>query len=366
MFIRRISLFQAELVLTSAFRLSGGRSLERLTTSLIRIESDDGCVGWGESCPWGSDYLPAFPEAVIAGLQKVAPRLIGVEADNLARVLATASRVLSGQPSVMTAVDMACHDLLGHALKVPAFTLLGGLLTERLPVPGSIPPVVGDEIAPTFHRWRAAGVKQMSTKATGDPVFDTAMVSLMLGYLIKDETLKVDANGGWRFDHAVSVARSVNDPRVQFEQPCRTYSECRAFSLRTGQPVILDEVATHVGIVAEACGDGVLGGVNVKIGRVGGLSAARTIRDSCIANDIPVHIQDTGGSDIARSAIVHLPHGVPERLLLGIWDCTDCLETELGDGGVLEDGGTRFASAGPGLGVVPRQEAVGNPVAEFS
>ena len=60
-----ISLFPFELPLTHPYRLSGGRLLfERLDSTFVRLETDSGIVGWGEGCPWGSSYLPAFPGGI--------------------------------------------------------------------------------------------------------------------------------------------------------------------------------------------------------------------------------------------------------------------------------------------------------------
>ena len=75
--ITSISIFEVDLKLEKPFQLSGGRELDSLTSAVASVTADNGITGWGESCPWGSDYLPAFPEAVIAGLKVLAPQLLG-------------------------------------------------------------------------------------------------------------------------------------------------------------------------------------------------------------------------------------------------------------------------------------------------
>lgn len=363
--ISNIAIFEVNLKLETPFSLSGGRQLDSLTSAVVSVTADNGIAGWGESCPWGSDYLPAFPEAVIAGLKVLAPKLIGEDPANLARIHATMASTLADQPSITTAYDIACHDLTARAMDVPVSTLLGGRAVERLPLPGSLPPEMDDATANLLVEWRNKGVREMSTKATGNPAYDIEMVKFMLSRMQPDERIKVDANLGWRLDDAIHVAQAVADPRVRYEQPCATNFECRTFSERTGHTVILDESAKNIEAVTQAYHEGYLGGVNLKIGKVGGLAPSRTIRDFCIAQSVPLYIQDTGGSSFAGLAIMHLAHAVPAKLLNGIWDCAGVLITRVGNGGYVEFDNAMAATREPGLGVEPDASVLGEPIAEY-
>lgn len=57
------------LPLRRPYELQGGRlRFEQLDSTMVRIDTDEGVSGWGEACPWGSTYLPAFPKGVRAGI----------------------------------------------------------------------------------------------------------------------------------------------------------------------------------------------------------------------------------------------------------------------------------------------------------
>lgn len=363
--ITNISIYEVDLKLKKPFQLSGGRELDSLTSAVVSITADNGITGWGESCPWGSDYLPAFPDAVIAGLKVMAPKLLGEDSSNLAHIHAIMASTLAEQPSITTAYDIACHDLAARSMDVPVSTLLGGRLVDRLPLPGGLSPVMDESTSSQIAEWRAKGVREMSTKATGEAEYDIEMVKFMLKQMQPDERIKVDANLGWRLDDAIHVAQAVADPRVRYEQPCATNTECRAFSERTGYTVILDESAKNIETVTQAYHEGYLGGVNLKIGKVGGLAPSRTIRDFCIRQSVPLYVQDAGGSSFAGAAIMHLAHAVPARLLNGIWDCADVLTSRVGIGGFLEFDGALSATMDPGLGVAPDMSVLGEPIAEY-
>jgi L-alanine-DL-glutamate epimerase-like enolase superfamily enzyme len=57
--------------------MSKGRIFNVLHSTLVKIDTDEGIVGWGEACSWGSNYLPAFPGGVRGALAELAPHLIG-------------------------------------------------------------------------------------------------------------------------------------------------------------------------------------------------------------------------------------------------------------------------------------------------
>ena len=76
--IEAISVWQLDLPLHKPYWLSGGRlRFERLDSTIVRIDTDEGTSGWGEGCPWGVTYLPAFGKGIRAGIDELAPLLLG-------------------------------------------------------------------------------------------------------------------------------------------------------------------------------------------------------------------------------------------------------------------------------------------------
>lgn len=46
-------------------------------STIVRIDTDWGISGYGESCPLGPAYLPSFALGCRAGIRELAPHLIG-------------------------------------------------------------------------------------------------------------------------------------------------------------------------------------------------------------------------------------------------------------------------------------------------
>ena len=89
-----------------------------------------------------------------------------------------------------------------------------------------------------------------------------------------------------------------------FEQPCPTLEECLVVRERTTLPMVLDEVITDVQALIRAYG--AMEAINLKIGRVGGLTKARLIRDLGTELGLRFTIEDSWGGDVTTAAVSHL------------------------------------------------------------
>ncbi|MDQ3161717.1 MAG: mandelate racemase, partial [Actinomycetota bacterium] len=72
--------------------MSGGRVIEDLPSTVVRIRTDDGIEGFGEVCPLGPAYLPSHGEGVQAALPRLANAVVGLDARNLGAVAAAMDR----------------------------------------------------------------------------------------------------------------------------------------------------------------------------------------------------------------------------------------------------------------------------------
>lgn len=129
--ISKVTVYQVDLPLHEvAYKWSGGKSVSTFDATVVRIETETGYVGFGENTPLGPFYLPAYAEGTRAGIQMLAPSLIGLDATRLNNLNAVMDRVLKGHPYVKSAIDMACWDILGKVTGLPVCELLGGRFNE--------------------------------------------------------------------------------------------------------------------------------------------------------------------------------------------------------------------------------------------
>jgi L-alanine-DL-glutamate epimerase-like enolase superfamily enzyme len=102
--------------------------------------------------------------------------------------------------------------------------------------------------------------------------------------------------------------------------------------------------------------------VNIKIGKLGGLTPARQVRDLCVAMGIAMTIEDSWGGDIVTAAIAHLAHSTPTPFRFSATDFNSYVTVPIADGAPRRQAGRMRASSAPGLGVAPIAAALGEPV----
>lgn len=365
--ITRIAAFRVELPLVEGdYKWSGGKSVRVFDSTIVRVETDAGLVGHGESCPLGPAYLPAYAEGVRAGLAVLAPHLIGQDPTQLERLNRAMDAAMKGHPYVKSAVDVACWDILGQVAGLPVCTLLGGRYGEGFVLYRAISQRSPEDMAENVVGYRREGYRRFQLKVGGDPDTDIARIKAVRAVLEPGDKLIADANTGWTMHEAARVVRGVRDLDVYIEQPCASYEECLAIRRRTDHPFVLDESIDGLHALLRANADGAMDAVNLKIGKLGGLTRARQARDLCVSLGIAMTIEDTWGGDLVTAAIAHLAHSTPPELLLSSTDFNSYVTVSTAEGAPHRQDGRMAASTAPGLGVSPRRDVLGEPKIDVS
>ncbi len=359
--ITRIEVFGYDLhYVHGNYVMSGGRVVSSLPSTVVRAITDEEIEGWGEVCPLGQTYLPAFAEGARAALRHLAPALIGADPRNLAEVNTRMDTVLLGHGYAKSPLDIACWDILGKATGQPVATLLGGRRQDRFPLYIAVPLGGPEEMARYVLDRRAEGIHRFQLKLGGRPAEDAKRVRRVAEVTGDEDIIIADANGGWRVQDAVVAARLLEGcARVYLEQPCPTLEECAQVRRRTTLPMIYDEVVTDVRSLLAVVDEGGAGGINLKIGRVGGLTRARLIRDLAEALGIALTIEDTWGGDVTTAAISHLAASTRPEMLFTVSFMNDWVREHIAGWRPRSREGFGAPEPGPGLGVEVDVETLG-------
>ncbi len=361
--ITRITAYQVDLPLhEGSYNWSEGKSVTVFDSTVVAIETDAGVTGYGEVCPLGPAYLPAYAAGARTGIRELAPSLLGLDPTELGVVNARMDERMPGHPYVKSAIDMACWDILGKVANQSVCTLLGGRHGESVALYRAISQDTAAAMADSVSRYRDEGYTKFQLKVGGDPDIDIERITAARERLALGEVLIADANTGWLTHQALRVADAIRSLDVYIEQPCLAYEECLTVRRHTDRPFILDEVIGGAGAVVRGFVDNAMDVVNLKLSRLGGLTRARQVRDLCASLGIAMTIEDSWGGDIATAAIAHLAHSTPEALRFSATDFNSYVTVRIADGGPQREAGAMAASDVPGLGITPRQEVLGDPV----
>ena len=361
--ISGISVWQKNLPLNKPYWLSGGRlKFEQLDSTFIRIECDDGSSGWGEGCPWGNTYLPAFGAGIRAALDLLAPVLLGENPVEIARLNKLMDAALPGHLYAKSALDIALWDLFAKKAGIPLYQALGGAFGEFVEANSSISTGTPEQMMEDISSARALGYRYHSAKVGGsDPAADIQRINYIEERRLAEELITFDVNRAWTPALAIEVMNSVNT-NGWFEQPCETLSQCSSVKANTRQKLMLDECLHTFEDHLNAWKLGACQGVKVKPNRLGGITKARQVRDFGVSVGWQMHIEDVGGTVLADTAAVHLALSTPEVNRLGSWLCHQHLQDDYCEGnGARNDNGKIRLSNSPGLGIAPPEDWLRSP-----
>ena len=363
--IARIFAHRVDLpLIEGSYKWSGGKSVTVFDSTVVGVETECGMVGYGEVCPLGPFYLPAYAEGVRAGLRELSPHLLGLDPRELGRLNLHMDAALKGHPYVKTGIDEACWDILGKSTGLPVCMLLGGRFGESVRLYRAISQVPPDEMARNVASYRDQGYTRFQLKVGGDPDVDIERIRAARGILAPHDRLVADANTGWTQHEAMRVVRAVSDLDVYIEQPCLSYEECLAVRRNTSHPFVLDENIDGLDMLLRARSDLAMDVVNLKISKLGGLTKAKQARDLCVSMGIAMTLEDSWGGDITTAAIAHFAHSTPEAFRFTSTDFNSYVTVSLADGAPQRLNGFMSAGTAPGLGITPKPEVIGPRVVD--
>ena len=209
--IMRIEVYQVDLPYAGGvYRLSAGRSYETFDATIVRVLTDNGLEGWGESTPFGTNYVAAHPTGVRAAIAEIAPVVLGLDPRHLDRVNDAMDASLAGHNAAKTPIDVACWDILGKAVGMPVCDLLGGRISGPVPVISSIAADQPDAMRRHVARHREQGFRGHSIKIgandeEGGPSLDAERIRACLSDRSPGEWYLIDANGGLTVEHALRM-----------------------------------------------------------------------------------------------------------------------------------------------------------------
>jgi L-alanine-DL-glutamate epimerase-like enolase superfamily enzyme len=365
--ISRIFAHRVELPLhEGSYKWSGGKSVSVFDSTVIGVETDTGLVGYGEVCPLGPFYLPAYAEGVRSGLRELAPHLLGFDPRELAKLNHRMDAALKGHAYVKSGIDVACWDILGKATGLPVCVLMGGRFGDSVRLYRAISQESPEQMARKVAGYRAEGYTRFQLKVGGDPDTDIERIRAVRAMLLPGDRLVADANTGWTQHEAMRVVRAVSDVDVYIEQPCLTYEECLAVRRHTNHPFVLDENVDGLDMLLRAKADLAMDVVNLKISKLGGLTKTKQVRDLCVSMGIAMTLEDSWGGDITTAAIAHLAHSTPEEFRFTSTDFNSYVTVSTASGAPQRQQGFMEASTLPGLGIEPKFNVLGARVVDIA
>ncbi len=340
---------------------------------LVRVETDDGIVGWGEG-PWGF-WRPI--KAVIDDF--IAPVTVGYDARDIGRIMGDLQRLMCvlGRYGIamyaLSALDIALWDIAGKAAGLPLHRLLGGSGEQLVPTYMSVWAGKGtieafDEERKVFA-WERADQEVVAAKirgalAAGFAHFklhsaDEGDIRLAREVAGPDVKLMVDASCRWTLDEAREAARRIAPYQPYWLEepifPPEDFASLARLQAETGVPLAAGENASTEYEFAAMFAAGAVTFAQPNVTRVGGISEFRKVLELADARAVEV----CPFSMLFGPGLLATVHLMASRARPGMMEHVRApLEATLYGDRLSSVGSHYRAPDGPGLGFDPDPDVV--------
>jgi len=312
--IKRVDAFGLNLPLNKIV-LMAGVELICVENLLIRIEAENGLVGWGEASSAPSHGGASLQDMLASFHQEMHDFLIGKNILELSGVTQALNLLAKNAKSAVAAVDVALYDLLGKHLGVPVHVLLGGAQRHQVPPlwligNSSIEKDLSEAQLKWDQGYRFFKLK-LGVKSLDDDIALTIAIREKLGDQLQ---ICADANMGMNLDQANTYVQAVKNTRLAYlEQPLhkKDIQGIQTLAKTSPIPIGLDESVTSTDDILAAARDGVQG-VSLKTLKLGGLSGVMGAGHLCHAFKLQINLASKmAETGIGAAALLHLSAALP-------------------------------------------------------
>jgi o-succinylbenzoate synthase len=284
--IKKVTLHHVNMQLNNPFTTSFGTFKDK-EFILVELLDHDGTIGWGESVafnsPWYNEETVGTNQHIIEAFlipllrdriehpDELSDRFSGIRKNNMAK----------------SAVEGAVWDLYAKKHRIPLYQALGGEKKEidvgvSLGIKNTI-----SELLEEIDQYVNLGYKRIKIKIK--PGWDVDVIKQVRKHY-PDLLIMADANSAYSLKDMNHLKKLDEFNLMMIEQPLShddiiDHSKLQA-ELKT--PVCLDESIHSLDDAKKAIELGSCKIINIKIGRVGGLTEAKRIHDHCLEKGIPV------------------------------------------------------------------------------
>lgn len=295
--------------------IMAGEVVGRADNVLVRVEADDGAVGWGEaaSAPvMTGDTL----ESIVSAVHHLEPALRGREPADIEGALAAMDGRMYGNGGAKASIEIALHDLAGRAAGKPVYALLGDKLRGRVALLGVIGGGDFDSDLRDAENKKAAGVTAYKIKVGIDSAARDAKRTRAICKALGDGLMiSADANQGFSTEQAIEYIRAVKGSGLDFfEQPvaAEDLAGMAAVAAATDIAIGADEGIHSLADIARHHEQKAARGVSLKAIKLGGIRAMVEAGRLCGRLGMSVNVScKTGESSIACAAALHVATVIP-------------------------------------------------------
>jgi L-alanine-DL-glutamate epimerase-like enolase superfamily enzyme len=330
MLIKNITLHTLKAPLHTPFK-TAVRTVSSLHDTVVRIECEDGLVGYGSAPSTPAITQDDHASIASAITTELSEGLIGQSIDDFGRLIKQIHYNTGAGRNAKAAVDVALYDLLARYRRVPLFELLAPahiqaqgistqLMTDYTISINDIQEMLNDIDTALKRGYRCLKVK-IGTQASADLFRIQTIYDHVASHPEAPITLRLDANQGWDADTTIKIMQALEAKNMHFElieQPVRAsdIDGLKQIKAAIKTPLMADESAFNLTQVKTLHLQSAADIINIKLVKTGGLYGALEIVKYCRQHNLPCMIGCMLEGSIGVAAAAHLALANPDVIQL--------------------------------------------------
>ncbi len=372
--ITKIECIPVSLKFAKPIVMSGGAEAASHVV-LVKMYTDEGITGIAETggtSPW---YMGESQDSIMHNINVVyGPFLLGEDPFNIETIVARMDKAAKGNNQSKAVIDYALHDIMGKALGVPVYKLLGGLANEKIALAFVMSSGTVEEVGAEGKALVKAGFKGLKLKVGArTPDEDIEMVGALRAAVGSNIKVMIDANGGWQYHQALYILTKVAKYDIFVaEQPVPWWDIDSLARLRrkVEVPIFPDESAVELNDLIKIIKMEAADGFFLKIPKAGGILKSQKWVSIAQAANLPVMCGCMIDSGIGAAVEAHFlaatawmgkieQEAIGPLNLYNIHDTvTNPLKNDLAVKVPRYEKGFLYPPDGPGFGVELNEKAV--------
>lgn len=307
--ITEIEIKAIQLPLIDPFVISYA-AYDTMPSIIVKVTTDTGLVGYGEGVADEHVTGESLDSTFHVLKSTLAPIILGENPVNMERIHDRMDKAIYAVPTAKAAIDIACYDVVGKALGVPVYTLLGGRYHEKFPITHVLSIGTPEKMAEEATIRVNQGYRSFKMKVGTNASEDVKRIQAVHQRVDDDIAIRVDVNQGWQ--NSATTVQALD--RLQgvtldwLEQPITAndidgMAEVKA---KSTTPLMIDEGLRGIPEMREIIAKRAADKVNIKLMKCGGIYQATKLAHMAEMAGIDCQIGSMVESSIGSAAGFHV------------------------------------------------------------
>jgi L-alanine-DL-glutamate epimerase-like enolase superfamily enzyme len=259
----------------------GGGTASVSDAVVVKVHTDEGITGVCETGDTSLWYMGESQDSIMYNITRAfGPQvLIGEDPFNIEKIIAGMDRAAKTNNQSKAVIDYTLHDIMGKAMGVPVYKLIGGLSNPKIPLAFVMSSGTADEVAEEGRALVKAGFRALKLKVGAHAVEeDIDMLAALRQAVGNDIKIMTDTNGGWHYFNALRFLKGAAKYNLFLaEQPVPWWDIDGLARLRrkVDVPIMADESAAELNDLTKLIQRDAVDGFFLKVPKAGGIHKSR-------------------------------------------------------------------------------------------